>query len=290
MATAPTCFPMAAATKASGWPTRFPWPGNSGVARWPPLRGRIPGRRAARPGNLHLLRRRPLRRPMGSRRLPGSGNPDVARGRHRYEGEYRDGNRHGSGTLHALRRWPVRRRMASQPFPRPGDSDVAQRRPLRGRIPRRRAARPRHLTHSPTGTATRANGRPAVSTAGACGPRQTATATEGGFRDGEQHGRGTYTFPDGGPLRRRMAGWQAARPRHLPIPRRRSLRRRMAGWARRHGHGTYVFSEGGRYEGEWRAGKRHGHGTYVFLRGWPVRRRMAGRQNPRPGDLFQQVR
>ena len=66
---------------------------------------------------------------------------------------------------------------------------------------------------------------------------------QGGRRDGKVHGRGTYTYSDGG---RYEGEWRDDK---------------------RDGQGTHSYSDGGRYEGEWRAGKQHGRGTATYADG-----------------------
>ena len=53
-----------------------------------------------------------------------------------------------------------------------------------------------------------------------------------------------------------------------------------------HGTGTLVWADGGRYKGEWAAGRRHGTGTYVFASGgWYEGEWSAGEQHG-TGTLF----
>ncbi|MDE0035515.1 MAG: caspase family protein [Deltaproteobacteria bacterium] len=60
---------------------------------------------------------------------------------------------------------------------------------------------------------------------------------EGRYRQGQMHGRGTYTWSSGS---RYEGEWKNGE---------------------KHGRGTYTFSSGNRYEGEWRDGKIHGPGV-----------------------------
>ena len=59
---------------------------------------------------------------------------------------------------------------------------------------------------------------------------------EGDYRDGKLHGRGVYSWADGG---RYEGEWRNGN---------------------RHGRGTFTWADGDRYEGKWREGKPHGWG------------------------------
>ena len=61
--------------------------------------------------------------------------------------------------------------------------------------------------------------------------------------DGEPHGRGACTWPDGA---RYEGRWRDGKP---------------------HGQGVMTFSNGGRYEGEFRDGKPHGRGIVTVADG-----------------------
>ncbi|MGC6366536.1 MAG: MORN repeat-containing protein [Candidatus Marinamargulisbacteria bacterium] len=66
---------------------------------------------------------------------------------------------------------------------------------------------------------------------------------EGEWKDGQQHGYGTYYYTDGNKYE---GEWKDGE---------------------RHGNGTYYFNDGSRYEGEWKDGQQHGYGTYYYTDG-----------------------
>lgn len=91
------------------------------------------------------------------------------------------------------------------------------------------------------------------------------------WRDGRKQGRGTYTWPDGG---RYEGGWQNDRE-HGQGTRRWPNGARYVGafrHGRRTGQGTYTWPDGARYTGGWRNGRKHGRGTYT----WPDGSRYEG--------------
>ena len=65
----------------------------------------------------------------------------------------------------------------------------------------------------------------------------------GELKDGEAHGRGTYTFSSGDKYE---GDWKDGKA---------------------HGRGTRTFSDGDKYEGDFKDGKVHGKGTYTFSSG-----------------------
>ena len=66
---------------------------------------------------------------------------------------------------------------------------------------------------------------------------------EGQWRDDKMHGHGTYTWADGS---RHVGQWRDDKM---------------------HGHGTYTWADGSRHVGEWRNGKMHGRGTMTQANG-----------------------
>jgi hypothetical protein len=68
-----------------------------------------------------------------------------------------------------------------------------------------------------------------------------------GFKDGQRHGQGKLTYPDG---RKFVGEWKDGEPI---------------------GQGTYIYGkgkwEGDMYEGEFKDGKKHGQGTYTISSG-----------------------
>jgi len=87
----------------------------------------------------------------------------------------------------------------------------------------------------------------------------------------------------GGPLRRWIQGWQAARARHLYHCQWGQIRRWIQVWqikrargefkdGKWHGQGTYTYGSkskwaGDKYVGEWKDGNKHGQGTYTYADG-----------------------
>ena len=53
----------------------------------------------------------------------------------------------------------------------------------------------------------------------------------GEYKDGKKHGKGSYTWSDGGIY---VGNWKEGK---------------------QHGHGTYTYSDGDKYDGEWKNGK-----------------------------------
>ena len=70
----------------------------------------------------------------------------------------------------------------------------------------------------------------------------------GGYKDGKQHGQGTYTFG----LNSKWAGDKYVGEFKD---------------GKQHGQGTYTWADGGKYVGEWKDGKRHGQGTHTWADG-----------------------
>ena len=62
----------------------------------------------------------------------------------------------------------------------------------------------------------------------------------GAWKDGNEHGQGTYTFADGDKY---VGEWKDGKL---------------------HGQGTKTHTDGSKYEGEFREGKYHGQGTYTY--------------------------
>ena len=65
----------------------------------------------------------------------------------------------------------------------------------------------------------------------------------GGFKNGNPHGQGTYTYASG--------------DKYVGEYRN----------GKKHGQGTYTHARGDKYVGEYRNGKKHGQGTYTFVNG-----------------------
>ena len=65
----------------------------------------------------------------------------------------------------------------------------------------------------------------------------------GGYKDGKQHGQGTYTRPSGN----KYVGEYKDN--------------------KRHGQGTFTWADGDKYVGEWKDHRRHGQGTYTYANG-----------------------
>ena len=66
----------------------------------------------------------------------------------------------------------------------------------------------------------------------------------GQYKDGEKHGKGIYTWSDGGFY---SGDWKDGKE---------------------HGKGTYISPDGKKYEGEWKDGKYDGQGTETYSSGW----------------------
>ena len=62
----------------------------------------------------------------------------------------------------------------------------------------------------------------------------------GEFKDGKQHGQGTYAWTDGSKYVGEFKD------------------------GKHHGQGTYWYKKGSKYVGEWKDNNRHGQGTYTF--------------------------
>jgi len=69
----------------------------------------------------------------------------------------------------------------------------------------------------------------------------------GMFKDGNQHGHGTYTWP----YESKYAGEYVGEWKGDSM----------------HGHGTYTWASGSKYVGEWLDGRMHGQGTYTWIDG-----------------------
>ena len=69
----------------------------------------------------------------------------------------------------------------------------------------------------------------------------------GGFKDGEQHGKGTYTWGKGPNEGAKYVGEYKD--------------------GKYHGKGTFTFADGDKYVGEFKDGKYHGKGTYTYSDG-----------------------
>ena len=76
------------------------------------------------------------------------------------------------------------------------------------------------------------------------GSEHSSEEYRGEWRDGKQHGYGTYTAPDGRRAKRYEGGWRDGK---------------------QHGHGIYTYGHL-QYEGEYRDGKRHGYWTVTSSR------------------------
>ena len=94
---------------------------------------------------------------------------------------------------------------------------------------------------------------------------------EGEYRDGNLHGRGTFTWPDGD---RYEGEWRDGKTHGHGTYTWPSGTRYEGEYrdGNLHGRGTFTWPDGDRYEGEWRDGKKHGHGTYT----WPSGTRYEG--------------
>ena len=66
----------------------------------------------------------------------------------------------------------------------------------------------------------------------------------GEYKDGKKHGKGSYTWSDGGIY---VGNWKEGK---------------------QHGHGTYTTPAGRKYVGEWKEGKYDGQGTETLSNGW----------------------
>ena len=66
----------------------------------------------------------------------------------------------------------------------------------------------------------------------------------GEYKDGKKHGKGRYTWSDGGIY---IGNWKDGKE---------------------HGHGTYTSPVGTKYVGEWKEGKYDGQGTETLSNGW----------------------
>jgi len=66
----------------------------------------------------------------------------------------------------------------------------------------------------------------------------------GEYKDGKKHGKGSYTWSDGGIY---VGNWKEGK---------------------QHGHGTYTKPAGRKYVGEWKEGKYDGQGTETLSNGW----------------------
>jgi len=65
----------------------------------------------------------------------------------------------------------------------------------------------------------------------------------GEYKDGKQHGQGTYTWVSGD----KYVGEYKD--------------------GKQHGQGTYTYVNGGKYVGDWKDGKEHGQGTFTYANG-----------------------
>ena len=66
----------------------------------------------------------------------------------------------------------------------------------------------------------------------------------GKYKDGKKHGKGRYTWSDGGIY---VGNWKEGK---------------------QHGQGTYTTPAGRKYVGEWKEGKYNGQGTETLSNGW----------------------
>jgi len=65
----------------------------------------------------------------------------------------------------------------------------------------------------------------------------------GEFKDGVEHGQGTFTYPNGDKY---IGEWKDGIP---------------------NGQGTRTYTDGSKYEGEFKDGKKHGQGTTTYSNG-----------------------
>lgn len=98
--------------------------------------------------------------------------------------------------------------------------------------------------------------------------RGTYGCSNGGSYDGEwaegnHHGRGTYCCPDGGSYDGEFAKGKKHGRGKYSYPRGGSYDGEFAE-GNRHGQGTYSFPDGAAYHGAWAGDSRHGQGTFSF--------------------------
>jgi hypothetical protein len=89
---------------------------------------------------------------------------------------------------------------------------------------------------------------------------------DGEFRDGNENGRGVYTYASGD---RYEGEWRDGNENGRGVYTYASGDRYEGEFRDRkvHGRGVYTYASGDRYEGEWRDGKRHGRGVYTYASG-----------------------
>ena len=77
---------------------------------------------------------------------------------------------------------------------------------------------------------------------------------DGDHRDGKPHGRGTHTWADGGAMRA-TGGTVISTGAEFTLGRTAAAMKASIGDGKKHGHGTRTWADGTRYEGDWHDGK-----------------------------------
>ena len=106
---------------------------------------------------------------------------------------------------------------------------------------------------------------------------------EGTFKDGKQHGSGTYRLPNGYDYSGDWVEGEIRGQGRARVPERLGLRGRSSSPGKPEGNGKITFADGGTYEGDWLDGKINGQGTAVYANGVTLHRRLRERAAPRPG-------
>ena len=88
----------------------------------------------------------------------------------------------------------------------------------------------------------------------------------GEYKDGQYHGYGSISFPNGEMYE---GDWKFGKRNGQGTNIWKDGNKYIGGWLNdlRHGYGKEIFSTGNRYEGEYRNNKFHGYGKYFFITG-----------------------
>ena len=180
---------------------------------------------------------------MGGDYLHGQGTRNYANG-DRYEGEYKDGKRHGQGTIF----YPYgggRYEGEWKDDKRHGQGTQFYSLGIYSHGKRYEGEWKDHKMHG-QGTFFRLDG---------------SVLYNGEYKDGKRHGQGTFFYFCGG---RYEGEWKDDKKHGQGICYGPDGSRYEGEWKdnKAHGQGTYCWPDGSRFEGEYKDGKPHGQGTY----------------------------
>ena len=110
---------------------------------------------------------------------------------------------------------------------------------------------------------------------------ENGTRYIGEWKDGKQHGQGTYTYGKGegegdkyvGEFK---SGYRNGQGKYIWSDGDKYVGKFKDD--KPNGQGTYTWSDGRKYVGEWKDGKKHGQGTFTYPRGKYVGEFRKGRQ------------